>query len=193
MALGGVRIEYDGGDRVEKVGGGTRVRYDDRGGVREVGARDKFRVDARGNLREFVNDAHHVLYEYDHLGRLVAWREEEGKGGVEQFFYADPQHPYRLTHVHSPKSGLTQRLLYDPLTGFVVAIETGEQRILVATDHAGSPVLVLNGDGSVIKEMEYSPFGQVSEVEEALHENADITRPERWYIATQSLFPYPSP
>ena len=72
-----------------------------------------------------------------------------------------------MTHVHDPRAGLTQRLLYDD-KGFLVAIETtspngngGQQRILVATDQVGSPVLVFRPDGSVLKELEYSAFGRI--------------------------------
>ena len=66
-----------------------------------------------------------------------------------------------MTHVHDPRAELTQRLLYDD-KGFLVAIETsGGQRILVATDQVGSPVLVFRQDGSVLKELEYSAFGRV--------------------------------
>ena len=80
---------------------------------------------------------------YDHLGRLVACHDTRGR--VRQFFYANPLDPLELTHLHNPRSGLTQRLLYDQ-RGHLVAVETGgedkdKQRILVATDQAGTPVL----------------------------------------------------
>ena len=43
-----------------------------------------------------------------------------------------------------------------------MAIETsGGQRLLVATDQVGSPVLVFRQDGSVLKELEYSAFGRI--------------------------------
>ena len=45
--------------------------------------------------------------------------------------------------------------------GHLVAVETREQQMLVATDFDGSPVLVYRPDGSVIKEIAYSPFGRV--------------------------------
>ena len=47
-----------------------------------------------------------------------------------------------MTHVHDPRAGLTQRLLYDD-KGFLVAVESsspngGSQRVLVATDQVGN-------------------------------------------------------
>ena len=66
--------------------------------------------------------------------------------------------------MHDPRAGLTQRLLYDD-KGFLVAVESssggGLQRVLVATDQVGSPVLAFRPDGSVLKEIEYSAFGRV--------------------------------
>ena len=60
-----------------------------------------------------------TAYQYDYMGRLVAFTKTINGGRrpsdktVTQFFYADVRHPFRVTHVQSPKSGLTQRLLYD--------------------------------------------------------------------------------
>ena len=71
---------------------------------------------------------------------------------VKQFFYADIRHPNRLTHFHNPKIGLTQRLLYDHF-GFLVAIETKDEKMFVATSHDGSPLLVYRPDGKIVKEV----------------------------------------
>ena len=60
---------------------------------------------------------------------------------MTQLFYTDVRNPFRVTAVHNPRIGLTQRLRYDS-SGHLVAIESKEQRMLVATDVDGSPVLV---------------------------------------------------
>jgi len=118
-----------------------------------------------------------ISLHYDHLGRIAAWTgtgsspddSNRANSGsrlfedklVSQFFYTDVTNPSRLTHVHNPRAGLTQRLLYDHM-GHLVAIETtGDQKMLVATDVDGSPVLVYRPDGSIMKELAYSPFGKV--------------------------------
>ena len=102
-----------------------------------------------------------TTYQYDHLDRLVAAIEVNIGGRqkvVTQYFYADIRYPNRVTHVQSPRSGLTQRLLYDE-QGHLVALETKDQRLYVATDHLGSPMLIFRTDGTVDKAMKYSAFG----------------------------------
>ena len=71
---------------------------------------------------------------------------------VKQFFYADVNHPKRLTHFHNPKIGLTQRLFYDEI-GHLIAIETKDEKMFVATAHDGSPILVYRADGKIVKEV----------------------------------------
>ena len=71
---------------------------------------------------------------------------------VKQFFYADVHHPTRLTHFHNPKIGLTQRLLYDDL-GHLIAIETKDEKMFVATGQDGSPLLLYRADGKIVKEV----------------------------------------
>ena len=160
---GRVKLQYDAGDRVEKTDDAGRVAYDPAGCVSRVGERDRFWHDARGKLVEHLaveqSGMTRTIFRYDHLGRLAAWHDNRGR--VQQFFYADPTDASRPTHAHNPRSGLTQRLLYDHL-GHLVQIETADQQmILVATDQSGSPVLAFKSDGSVLKEASYSPFGRV--------------------------------
>ena len=173
-------LQYDQGDRVENVVGGKRpgeVRYDEvTGCISQIGEGQRFWHNAAGQLVQMVvveedRRTWRVSFHYDHLGRIAAWTgtssNTDGRPNglfgdklVSQFFYTEVQRPQRLTHVHNPKIGLTQRLLYDHL-GHLVAIETGEQRMLIATDVNGSPVLVYRPNGSVIKQITYSPFGRV--------------------------------
>ena len=68
--------------------------------------------------------------------------------------------PNRVTHVQSPRSGLTQRLLYDE-QGHLVALETKDQKLYVAADHVGSPLLIFRPDGTVDKAVKYSAYGLV--------------------------------
>ena len=105
-------------------------------------------------------------YQYDYMGRLVAFTQIVNGGRrpadktVTQFFYADVRHPTRVTHVQSPKSGLTQRLLYDDL-GQLVCVETKDQKLYVAVDHMGSPVLIFRPDGTVDKVIKYTAYGHI--------------------------------
>lgn len=179
-SVGKVTLQYDKGDRIEKILTGKsddplKVLYDNVGGcIRQIGKEEnpekevrRFWHDARGKMKQFLsvkNDVTtRVSFHHDHLGRLVAWSEtrtdkKSSEKRFRQYFYSDFRHPQRVTHVHNPKASSTQRLLYDH-NGHLVAIETSEQKLLVATDQVGTPILVFRSDGTVLKEMKYSPFG----------------------------------
>jgi len=179
-AVGKVTLQYDKGDRIEKILPGSsedpiKILYDNVGGcVKQIGKGEnpekelrRFWHDARGKVKQLLsvkNDVTiRVAFHHDHLGRLVAWSETRSdKKTVDkrfrQYFYSDFRNPTRVTHVHNPKASSTQRLLYDH-NGHLAAIETSEQKLLVATDQVGTPILVFRSDGSVLKEMKYSPFG----------------------------------
>ena len=181
-------IQYDNGDRVERIsrsgsargsGRTIRVSYDPvTGCVTKVGEKRSFWHDSNGRLVELVakdggnGDSIRLSFHHDHMGRIAAWTESRNKvtnrnsglqtpdRQVKQLFYADVNHPNRLTHFHNPKIGLTQRLLYDHI-GHLIAIETRDEKLYVATGHDGSPLLVYRADGKIVKEVKYSPFGQV--------------------------------
>jgi hypothetical protein len=172
-------VTYDKGDRVERVASlasrdDFRVEYDPiTGCVSRIGASEtrRFWHDARGKLVQMVATiaggvSSRTSYQYDHLGRLAAFIEVVNKGrqpsdkSVIQFFYADVRFAYRVTHVRHPKAGRTQRLVYDDL-GHLIGLDTKDQKLYVAADQNGSPVLVFRPDGTIDKSITYSPFGLV--------------------------------
>ena len=69
----------------------SQVHYDASGNVRKVGEKERFWLDARGKLREFVvaGENTRVALHHDHLGRLVAWHDSNGR--ARQYFYSNPQ------------------------------------------------------------------------------------------------------
>ena len=117
-------------------------------------------------LKFIIFFPYRTSYQYDYMGRLVAFTQIVNGGRrpadktVTQFFYADVRHPTRVTHVQSPKSGLTQRLLYDDL-GQLICVETKDQKLYVAADHMGSPVLIFRPDGTVDKVIKYTAYGHI--------------------------------
>ena len=151
---------YDAADRVTAYGKEQQqqtVVYDGRGFVAR-----------RGHLRMAYNDLgqltyasgadFRVWYNYDYMGRLAVWRDD--KGNVTQFLYANPLKPHLLTHLHRPKESRTLRMYYDP-SDHLMAIESAEQRWYVAGDEAGTPMVVFNVHGAVVKLTERTPFGRV--------------------------------
>ncbi|XP_049696807.2 teneurin-m isoform X7 [Helicoverpa armigera] len=151
-------LGYDIGDRVVQYSDIEYSSYDGRGFVIRRGEQ-KYRYNSRGQfVHASERDKFQMWYYYDDRNRLVAWKDD--KSNVTQFFYANPQTPNLVTHVHFPKSGKTVRYLYDQ-RDFLTCIETEDQRFYVATDQNGSPVVVFDVNGEIVKEIKRSPFGKI--------------------------------
>lgn len=154
-----ISLVYDAGDRVSSFGEGQTVTYDSRGFVVRRGAL-KLAYNDRGQLSYASSDAasskFRVWYNYDYRGRLSVWRDD--KGNVTQFFYTNPLKPQLLTLLHWPKESRTLRMYYD-VNDHLIAVESPEQRWYVASDETGTPLVVFNVHGSVMKLMERTPFG----------------------------------
>ncbi|CAK1578856.1 unnamed protein product [Parnassius mnemosyne] len=151
-------LGYDIGDRVVQYGDLEFSSYDGRGFVIRRGEQ-KYRYNSRGQfVHAFERDKFQMWYYYDDRNRLVAWKND--KNNVTQFFYANPQTPNLITHMHHPKSEKTVRYLYDQ-RDFLTCIETEDQRFYVATDHNGSPLVVFDVNGEIVKEIKRSPFGKI--------------------------------
>nr|XP_049696813.1 teneurin-m isoform X10 [Helicoverpa armigera] len=151
-------LGYDIGDRVVQYSDIEYSSYDGRGFVIRRGEQ-KYRYNSRGQfVHASERDKFQMWYYYDDRNRLVAWKDD--KSNVTQFFYANPQTPNLVTHVHFPKSGKTVRYLYDQ-RDFLTCIETEDQRFYVATDQNGSPLVVFDVNGEIVKEIKRSPFGKI--------------------------------
>lgn len=151
-------LGYDIGDRVVQYGDMEYSTYDDRGFVIRRGEQ-KYRYNSRGQfIHAFERDKFQIWYYYDDRGRLIAWKDD--KSNVTQFFYANPITPNLVTHVHYPKTGKTIRYLYDQ-RDFLTCIEIEDKRLYVATDQNGSPLVVFDVEGEIVKEIKRSPFGKI--------------------------------
>ncbi|XP_039745810.1 teneurin-m isoform X3 [Pararge aegeria] len=151
-------LGYDIGDRVVQYGDIEFSSYDGRGFVIRRGEQ-KYRYNSRGQfVHAFERDKFQMWYFYDDRNRLVAWKDD--KDNITQFFYTNPQTPNLITHMHYPKSEKTIRFLYDQ-RDFLTCIETEDQRFYVATDHNGSPLVIFDVNGEIIKEIKRSPFGKI--------------------------------
>ncbi|KAJ0179603.1 hypothetical protein K1T71_005315 [Dendrolimus kikuchii] len=151
-------LGYDIGDRVVQYGDIEFSSYDGRGFVVRRGEQ-KYRYNSRGQfVHAFERDKFQMWYYYDDRNRLVAWKDD--KNNITQFYYANPQTPNLITHMHYPKTEKTVRFLYDQ-RDFLTCIETEDHRFYVATDHNGSPLVVFDVNGEIIKEIKRSPFGKM--------------------------------
>uniref|UniRef100_H3DEB4 Teneurin transmembrane protein 1 n=1 Tax=Tetraodon nigroviridis TaxID=99883 RepID=H3DEB4_TETNG len=152
-------LRYDQRDRITHLG---ELQYvvDEDGFLRQR-ANDLFDYNSNGLLTRVYNrmSKHTVWYRYDGLGRRVATKSSQGE--QLQFFYADLSQPTRVSHLYNHSSNLITSLYYD-LQGQLIAMElsSGEE-YYVACDSVGSPRAVFSSKGRLVKEIFYTPYGEV--------------------------------
>ncbi|XP_067374653.1 teneurin-1 isoform X2 [Channa argus] len=152
-------LRYDQRDRITHLGE-LQYTVDDDGFLRQR-ANDLFDYNSNGLLTRVFNRVTErtVWYRYDGLGRRVATKSSQGE--QLQFFYADLSHPTRVSHLYNHSSNLITSLYYD-LQGHLIAMElsSGEE-YYVACDSVGSPRAVFSSKGRLVKEILYTPYGEV--------------------------------
>uniref|UniRef100_A0ABI7W504 Teneurin transmembrane protein 1 n=1 Tax=Felis catus TaxID=9685 RepID=A0ABI7W504_FELCA len=152
-------LRYDLRDRITRLGE-IQYKMDEDGFLRQRG-NDIFEYNSNGLLQKAYNKASGwtVQYYYDGLGRRVASKSSLGQH--LQFFYADLANPIRITHLYNHTSSEITSLYYD-LQGHLIAMElsSGEE-YYVACDNTGTPLAVFSSRGQVIKEILYTPYGDI--------------------------------
>uniref|UniRef100_A0A6I8NE21 Teneurin-1 n=1 Tax=Ornithorhynchus anatinus TaxID=9258 RepID=A0A6I8NE21_ORNAN len=152
-------LRYDLRDRITRLGE-IQYKMDEDGFLRQRG-NEVFEYNSNGLLRRAYDrvSGWTVRYCYDGLGRRVSSRSSPGRH--LQFFYADLAHPIRVTHLYDHSSSEITSLYYD-LQGHLIAMElsSGEE-YYVACDNTGTPLAVFSSRGQVIKEILYTPYGDV--------------------------------
>nr|XP_034341071.1 teneurin-1 isoform X3 [Arvicanthis niloticus] len=152
-------LRYDLRDRITRLGE-IQYKMDEDGFLRQRG-NDIFEYNSNGLLQKAYNrvSGWTVQYYYDGLGRRVASKSSLGQH--LQFFYADLANPIRVTHLYNHTSSEITSLYYD-LQGHLIAMElsSGEE-YYVACDNMGTPLAVFSSRGQVIKEILYTPYGDI--------------------------------
>ena len=153
-------LRYDLRDRINRLGD-VQYRLDEDGFLCQRGA-DVFRYNSKGLLVRAYGlppGGWSVQYHYDGLGRRVSSRT--GLGQHVQFFYADLNHPARVTHVFNHSSSAISTLYYD-LQGHLFAMEVSSgEEYYVASDNTGTPLAVFSSNGQMIKQLQYTAYGEV--------------------------------
>ena len=162
------------GDRISTLAG-TAV-YDDRGLLTQLGdvfytfdadgflaqrGTDLFEYGARGELiRATLGDGMVITYSYDGVGRRVSRTQSDENGSATvQYLYGDPGNVFLVTHVRDA-AGVVTALFYDQ-AGLLYAMERDGVRFYVATDQVGTPKVVSDGSGAVVKTLDYDSFGRL--------------------------------
>jgi RHS repeat-associated protein len=79
--------------------------------------------------------------------------------GTYQYFYANPDSPFQLSAARDP-AGVFSAYYYDP-SGALFAFKRGTSTYYVASDHLGTPRVVTDATGTVIRTTQYDSYGQV--------------------------------
>lgn len=152
-------LRYDLADRITRLGE-IQYKMDEDGFLRQRG-NDIFEYNSNGLLNRAYNKilGWSVQYRYDGLGRRVSSKSNQGLH--LQFFYADLANPIRVTHLYNHTSSEITSLYYD-LQGHLIAMELSNlEEYYVACDNTGTPLAVFSSRGQVIKEILYTPYGDI--------------------------------
>ena len=97
-------------------------------------------------------------YFYDHQRRLIGRRDQHGN--VTQFFYANLERRYQVTHIFSPRDLRLTTLTYDD-ADHLMHVQILRHRFYVATDQCGTPAVIFSQHGELVRELVRSPYGHV--------------------------------
>ncbi|XP_028967535.1 teneurin-m [Galendromus occidentalis] len=153
-----IEILHDVGDRILRFGE-TPFVVNDRGFVVQRGE-ERFHYNVKGQLIKAsgTRGKYEVKYFYDAQNRLAMRKDHFGN--MTQFFYADLTRPHLVTHIYNNADGRSMSLIYDN-NDFLIHILVNKDSYYVATDHNGSPTLIFDRYGEVIKEVLRGPYGHI--------------------------------
>jgi RHS repeat-associated protein len=150
-------LGFDSGDRVVQFGDLEFVTYDQRGFVIRRGEQ-RYSYNAFGQMTSaFEPGKFAVQFFYDDEKRLLG--SSDHRGNTVQYIYGNPSVRGQVTHVHYPKLGQVQQLFYDE-EGLLVAMEASDNRFYIGTDETGSPLVIFDTRGKMIKQVKRTPFGR---------------------------------
>ena len=146
---------YGDRDQLQTLGSLTYA-YDDDGFLVSRGT-DTFTYSARWELLSATTDTDTITYTSDHLGRRTSRTDTSG---THEILYGDLSDPFRITASQDP-DGTVTTYHYDP-HGHLMALNRGwpnPQTYLVATDQVGTPRVITDTTGHILKILEYDSFG----------------------------------
>ncbi len=120
-------------------------------------ASDSFEYGATGELLQATVNGNIVKYTYGGLFRRVA--RTDSSGNTAQYFYGNPENMLQITAMREP-SNMWNIYYYDDL-GRLFAVKRGGTIYYVATDQVGSPRVIFDDSGTIIKQIEYDSYGVI--------------------------------
>ncbi|CAG7727590.1 unnamed protein product [Allacma fusca] len=154
-----IPLEHNTQDRIVHFGDGS-YKYDSVGRVVQNAKEEFYTYNTLGHLKRVWKEGRfEVDYFYDSEGRLVA--RKDNHGNTTQFFYADVIHPMSVTHIYSPRENRLLHLVYNEEERLIFFQVNRNQKYYVASDHCGTPMLIFNQNGRVVRELSRSPYGHI--------------------------------
>ncbi len=144
-------VSYDGQDRL--LTRGTVTYGLDAAGFLAQRGTDLFTYSAAGELLASTAGSA-VTYGYDGLRRRVT---RTTGGTTTQYLYGNPDDDVQVTAVRDPSGTLTVYHYDDG--GRLIALQRGAARYYVATDATGSPRVVADATGTVVRRRRWDAFG----------------------------------
>jgi RHS repeat-associated protein len=117
---------------------------------------DTFDYSARGELTEASVGGQSGTYAYDGYGRRVA---RTVGASTWRYLYGNPEQELQVTAVIDPAGQLTTIDYTDQ--GTIFSFARGASRYFVSADQVGSPRVVTDTAGTVVKAVDYSAYGQL--------------------------------
>jgi RHS repeat-associated protein len=146
---------FDAQDRITGQGANSYSLNDD--GFLTQRGNVGFSYSARGELLSAdVPGVGQITYAYDAFNRQVG---RSGPDGTTQYLYGDPNNPVIVTEVRDP-DGTLSRYTYDS-AGILFALERGTETYYIGSDQVGSPRVVFDASGAIVKTIKYDAWGVV--------------------------------
>ena len=150
---------YDNQDRLDNLDG-VAYQFDDDGFL-EWRDSDEFVYSTRGELLQATVAGDVVTYTYDGIGRRMTRTDDDG---TTQYLYGNPSHPLQLTAT-TDSDGVKTLYHYDS-NSQLSAFQRGQTYdsadwYYVATDQVGTPKVVTDAAGIVVKVLEQDSWGVV--------------------------------
>ena len=156
-----LKMSYnDAADRLTSVNG-RNIIYDEEGRISRSHRGIRFFYNSRNLLKRAFSLEHDLdrIYHYDHLGRLTAFRDNDKRENVTQFFYADFRRPHLVSHIYKPQNGHLTSFVYDDRDRLIF-MQSADSALYVVCDTIGSPILLVSAaDGRVVHQILSEPFG----------------------------------
>ncbi|WP_261300554.1 S-layer homology domain-containing protein [Paenibacillus andongensis] len=144
---------YGRNDQLQSLNN-VQYQYDADGYLMQRGS-DTFKYGAKGELVQAQSGGKTIRYTYDSFQRRTA--REDGKT-TTLYLYGNPIDAQQVTS--SVYNGTVTTYYYDE-AGLLLSFDRGGARYYVVTDSVGTPQVVYDKNGLVVKSLRYDGFGRM--------------------------------